>query len=118
MKTKPNKQTYRIIDGPERHRAMLRVSSVECRVSRGRSVGAWERRSVRASEAPKRSTLRRSTLYALTLHASRSRLHAPALPFLLSAFCFLLFSSAPAAIITGNLTDLSLGPLNTTLQFN
>src|ERR1043166_5017641 len=53
---------------------------------------------------------RSSTLHALTLHALT-------LPAIL-ALSTLNSQTLNSATVTGNLTDISLGPLNTTLQIN
>src|SRR5712691_13281976 len=95
MKTDTNQHTCRMIEEPERHAAML--TPLRPRNGNGRKVDG---RNIfeKTKLWPRRFTLGRFTLYALTLLA--------------------IACPASSATITGNLTDLSLAPLNTTLQFN
>src|ERR1051326_1557931 len=98
MKTQTSQQA---MNCPPYHRAIFRVSGVECRVSQvNRCQGAPVSRREPTDTLP-RST--RSTLHAVTA--------------LTLGFGLWTLDCLPATI-TGNLTDLSLAPLNTTLQFN
>src|SRR5437660_1772465 len=121
MKTETKKHNWRIIDGPERHRAMLEPTETcrrrgneslilsppndtMCERAESKRMGREKRRSeTRYLVSYRPAALQRSTLHALTL---------------LTLGFGLWTLDCPAATVTGNLMDLSLAPLNTTLQFN
>src|SRR5438309_256119 len=96
-------QSHKALALPPRHRAILEVSNVECRVSsRPEAPGATH-------HGPRN-----------THHVSRFTHHAPAATArqrgeshitVLTLLTLLTHLTAPAATVTGNLTDLSLAPL-------